>query len=286
MTAGGRRSGRAARRRASLRTRRPRAAVLGAWLGLAFILAGCAARAPHAPPAGPGGPLPSAAQIDDALAQRRAAVRSVRALARLRYSAPEESRSAKQLIIAERPDRLRFEILSPFGAVFVLTAADGALAAWTRSESTVYRGSASAENLQRYAQVDLPVATAVDLLLGTPPLQANADGVVSADDDGIELWQESGRGVRVGWFSPALEPLRYEQRDADGHVLLRATFGQYATVDGVRLPTQLGIEIPSAQRRVDIDLAEPEVNPVLSNALFALETPAGSKEVDLDRVAQ
>ena len=78
-------------------------------------------------------------------------------MARVSYSSPEESRKAKQLLIAARPDRLRFEILSPFGTVFVLTAADGALAAWAREESTVYRGSASAANLQRYAQVDLPV---------------------------------------------------------------------------------------------------------------------------------
>jgi hypothetical protein len=130
-------------------------------------------------------------------------VRGVRA--RLRYSAPEESRSAKQLVIAERPDRLRFEILSPFGAVFVLTAADGALAAWTRSESTVYRGSASAENLQRYAQVDLPVATAVDLLLGTPPLRERGRRV-SADEAASALAGIGAQRARL-LVQPGPEPL-------------------------------------------------------------------------------
>ena len=212
--------------------------------------------------------------------------RSVRAMARLSYTSPEESRKAKQLVIAERPDRLRFEIFSPFGAVFVLTASDGTLAAWARDESTVYRGSASPENLQRYAQVDLPVATAVDLLLGTPPLRTDPDSVVTDDDGAVELWQESGRAVQVAWLTRDLEPLRYEQRAADGRVLLRATFGQYATVDGMRVPTQLGIEMPSDQRRLDITFSETEVNPPLPDAVFALETPAGSKEVDLDQVAR
>src|SRR5262249_13156660 len=184
------------RRRAGVGARRDPVSALHRWSGarqacgvavaVLVLLGGCAARTAQAPSL-PSGPLPSAARVFAALEQRRASVRSIRAMARLHYASPEESRSAKQLVIAERPDRLRFEILSPFGAVFVLTAADGALAAWTRSESTVYRGTASAENLQRYAQVDLPVATAVDLLLGTPPLQANADGVVSADDDSIQL---------------------------------------------------------------------------------------------------
>lgn len=255
-------------------------------LATVMLLAGCAPRLAPRPAGAPLGTLPAAEQIFAALAQRRSAVRGVRAMARLSYTSPEESRRAKQLVIAQRPDRLRFEILSPFGAVFVLTAADGALAAWARDESTVYRGTASAQNLQRYAQVDLPVATAVDLLLGTPPLQADRDSVVSADDGAVELWQETGPTVRVAWFSPALEPLRYEQRDAEGRVLLRTTFGQYAAIDGIRLPTQVGIELPLAQRRIDIAFAEPEVNPVLADAVFALETPAGSKEVDLDRVAQ
>jgi outer membrane lipoprotein-sorting protein len=257
----------------------------GAAMALLALLAACATRV-SPPPSASGGPLPSAAQAFDALEQRRASLRSLRAMARLRYTSADESRTAKQLVLVERADRLRFEILSPFGAVFVLTAADGALAAWTRSESTVYRGTASAENLQRYAQIDLPVASAVDLLLGTPPLAADVSSVISADGAAVELWQDTGRDVRVAWFTPSLEPLRYEQRDAAGRVLLRATFAQYATIDGQRVPTQLTIEDPSGQRRVDIDLTETEVNPVLADGLFALETPAGSKQVDLDREPQ
>ena len=261
-----------------MRVRRPAVAVLAT----AMLLAGCTARSAPRPAAAPPGSLPDAQRILDSLAERRSAVRSVRAMARLSYSSPEESRKAKQLLIAARPDRLRFEIFSPFGTVFVLTAADGTLAAWARDQSTVYRGSASAENLRRYAQVDLPVPTAVDLLLGTPPLAAATDRVVSADDGAVELWQDGGRGVEVLWLSPTLEPLRYEQRAADGHVLLRATFGQYDAIDGVRIPTQLGIELPPAQRRLDIALSDTEVNPPLADAVFALETPPGSKEIDLD----
>jgi outer membrane lipoprotein-sorting protein len=254
-------------------------------LATVALLAGCASRSAPRPATAPVGTLPSAQHILDALTQRRQAVRSVRAMARLSYTSPEESRKARQLVVAERPDRLRFEIFSPFGAVFVLTASDGVLAAWARDEATVYRGSASPENLQRYAQVDLPVPTAVDLLLGTPPLQALPDSVVSADGGAVELWQDSGRLVQVVWFSPAeLEPLRYEQRASDGRVLLRATFGQYAAIDGVRVPTQLAIELPPEHRRLDFALTETEVNPVLADAIFALDTPAGSREVDLDQV--
>jgi outer membrane biogenesis lipoprotein LolB len=252
-------------------------------LATVVMLAGCTPRSPApSAPAGAATGLPTAQQIFAALAHRREAIRSLRALARLSYASPEESRKAKQLVVAERPDRLRFEILSPFGTVFVLTAADGSLAAWVRSESTVYRGTASPENLQRYVQVDLPVTTAVDILLATPPLHSDVESVVSNDGAAIELWQDGGDTVQVAWLTPTLEPLRYEQRADDGQVLLRATFGEYATIDGQRVPTQLGIELPPSQRRIEIALSETEVNPPLADAVFALETPAGSKVVDMD----
>ena len=38
-------------------------------------------------------------------------------------------------------------------------------------EATVYRGPATVGNVERYLNVELPVPTAVDLLLGTPPIE-------------------------------------------------------------------------------------------------------------------
>jgi hypothetical protein len=252
-------------------------------LATVVMLAGCTTLRHSAPAAAPAGPLPTAAEVLDSLAARRAAVHSLRAWAKLSYSSPEESRRARQLLVAERPDRLRLEILSPFGTVFALTTADGTLAAYATDERTLYRGAATAANLARYTDVALPIDTAVDLLLGTPPLSAG--GVVSAEDGAVKLWQDGGATAVAAWFTPELEPLRYERHDADGRVLLRTTFGAYTAVDGVRVPTQLGIELPPTQRRIDIALSEAEINPLLPNAVFALDTPAGSREVDLDRAA-
>ena len=250
------------------------------------LIAGCAARhvAGPSPPTPDLRPPPSTAELVSALAARRTAVRSVRAQARLAYTSPVESRRAKQILLAARPDRLRLEVLSPFGAVFVMTARDGMLAAWDRGEATVYRGEASADNLERYAHVDLPIATAVDFLLGTPPIDPTAESVIAKERGGIRLWQARDGRVRVTWFTSGLDPISFEEQDLGGHVLLRAAFNGYADVPGGRIPTQISLEQPALQRRIDIDLRDPEVNPVLADAAFALETPPGSKEVDLDQV--
>jgi outer membrane lipoprotein-sorting protein len=206
-----------------------------------------------------------------AVEARRGTIQSLRAVARVRYTSPSESRRAKQIIVAERPDRLRLEVLSPFGTVFVLSATDGTLAAYSRDESTVYRGSASPENLARYAGVDLPIAMAVDLLLGTPPVGGAEGGVVSRSERGVQLWQNTAQGAQVTWFTALFEPVRYEQRDAEGYVQLRATFDAFASVDGMRLPTLLDLELPPSRERIEIMLRDPEVNPVLARSVFALE---------------
>ncbi len=250
------------------------------------LIAGCAARQAAGPPSPTGEVrrLPSVDELTSAVGTRRAAVHSVRAQARLEYSSPVESRRAKQILLVARPDRLRLEVLSPFGAVFVMTARDGMLAAWDRGEATVYRGEASANNLGRYAHVDLPIETAVDFLLGTPPIDPHAEGVVAEEKGRIRLWQRHRNRVEVTWFTPDLDPLSFEEQDVGGHVLLRVGFAQYGDVPGGRLPTQITLEQPALQRRIDIELRDPEVNPVLADAAFALETPPGSKEIDLDQV--
>lgn len=249
------------------------------------VLSGCAASRPLGPTVPAGEPLPSAEALLGVLHSRREALRSLRTLARLEYFAGEETRRAKQVILASRPDRLRFEILSPFGAVFVLATSDGRLAAYARDEATVYRGSASPANLERYTTIELSIAAAVDLLLGTPPMSRAGPLVVSRDEGLIKLWQESpAGGARVTWFTPQrLDPALYEEQDQEGQVVLRARFEQFADVGSIRLPTRLWLEAPMAARRVSVELREPEVNLPLADPLFALDTIGGTKEIDLDQ---
>lgn len=258
---------------------------LAIWMVSVVVLGGCAVRQKPAPLPAPGlSEPPALAELLRAVETRRDRIQSLRAVARMRYSSPNETRKAKEIIVAERPDRLRLEVLSPFGTVFVLAARDGTLAAYSRDEATVYRGVASPENLARYAGVDLPIPMAIDLLLGTPPVDGAADGVVSRSDEGVELWQNRARGSQVTWFTTLLEPIRYEQRDEDGYVRLRASFEAYASVDGMRLPTSLDLELPPSRERIEITLRDPEVNPMLARSVFTLEAPPGSREIDLDRV--
>ncbi len=252
----------------------------------ALLVAGCAAKRPPAPHLAPA-VLPAAVDLEAALRARREALRSLRALARLRYQTPEDSSTSREAIVVARPDRLRVEVLSLFGAVFVLTADNGEIRAYARQEGTVYRGSASPENLWRYARIGLPVSDLVAMVLGSPPPRRAQSQQVGFDADTgwIRLQQQLDEGVQIVWFSDAALPVAAEQRRGDGQVQWRVRFSDYQVQDGVPVATHIGIEWPPGQRSMQIGLEQIDVNPALDNSVFALQAPPGSKVVDLDPVA-
>jgi hypothetical protein len=249
------------------------------------MVAGCAATRPAAPRPAPA-ILPSAAELHAALAARREAVHSLRALARVRYRGPDESSTSREAIIVARPGRLRVEVLSMFGSLYVLTADDGMMTAYARRENTVYQGHATPENLWRYARLGLPVNELVDIVLGTPPLRQQQRPEVSFDEhaQSVRLRQDNGTGTQLVWFSEAGLPVAAEEQGPDGEPEWRATFNDYQSHGAVPVATHIGLELPVCERSLDIALEDVDLNPTLDLSVFALQTPPGSQVVDLDRL--
>ncbi len=255
-------------------------------LSLLILTPGCAALRRPVRPAPPER-LPSAAELAAVLAQRREALRSLRALAHIRYRDPEESNRSREALVVARPDHLRVEVLSLFGSMFVLTASDGALAAYAPQEHTLYRGRASPENLWRYVRLMLPVDDLVDIVLGTPPARAGGEAQVTFDaqSGAVVLRQVWRDGAQMVWFSPADLPVAAEEQTANGRAQWRASFGAYEDHSGLRLATHVALELPEWQRSLEISLEDIDVNPTLDPSIFALQMPPGTKVVDLDSVA-
>jgi len=244
-------------------------------------LSGCTATrpvTPHAPPA----LLPSAAELEATLAARREAVHSLRALARLRYRDTEQSLSSREALVVARPDRVRVEVLSVFGSVFLLVTDSGQMTAYARDENTVYRGQASPQNLQRYVRLGLPVDELVDIVLGTPPPR-DGRAQVSFDDaaGAIRLRRSLDQGAQTVWFSETSLPVASEEVGADGAAHWRATFAQYEDHAGVAIATHIGLDLPSWSQSMEIALQDVEVNPTLDGSAFSFQAPSGSKVVNL-----
>ena len=248
-----------------------------------LLCAGCAATRPLASHPAPSS-LPSAAELQAALAARRAALHSLRGIAHLRYRSPEESSSSREAIIVARPDRLRVEVLSMFGSLFVLTAEHGTMMAYARQEDTVYQGQASSENLWRYARLALPVSDIVDIVLGTPPLRQVRRARVSFDDRSgwVRLDQESDDAAQIVWFNELQMPTAAEERGSDGRPCWRARFDDYESNAGLSVATRIRLESPAVSRTMEIALGDVDVNPPLERSAFTFPIPPGSKVVDLD----
>ena len=261
---------------------RPAAALL---VTLSCLVAGCAATRPVKPRAAPG-VLPSVAELEAALAARHDAVRSLRALARLRYRDAEQSVTSREAIVVARPDRVRVEVLSVFGSVFLLVADDGQMTAYARDENTVYRGPTSPQNLQRYVRLGLPVDELVDIVLATPPPR-DGRAQVSFDEaaGAIRLRRSLDQGARTVWFSDASLPVATEEVGADGTTHWRATFGAYEDHGGVPIATRIGLDLPAWSQSMEIALQDVEVNPTLDHSIFAFQAPSGSKVVELRSLA-
>jgi outer membrane lipoprotein-sorting protein len=263
--------------------RRPVLGADGLAAAVSLLSAGCAARRPLVTPAAPA-VLPSAADLEAALRARRDAVSGVRALARLRYDSPEESNTSRQAIIVSRPDRLRIEVLSLFGAVFVLTVDDGALTAYAPRERTVYYGPASPENLWRYARLGIPVSDLVDIVLATPPPGQARRTTVEFDPVAgqVRLRRQAGDGSQSVWFSDTAVPVAAERRGPDGQVEWHAAFDDHELRGGLPIATRIRLELPAWRRSMEMALEEIDVNPALEHSVFAFQPPPGSTVVSLD----
>ena len=231
--------------------------------------------------------LPSAEHLARLLRDRRAAVQSLRALAHLHYRDPHESSSSREALIVDRPDRVRVEVLSVFGSLFVLTAENGAIAAYARQEDTVYRGRASSENLSRYARLWMPIPDLVDLVLGTPPMRPSAQERVTFDSQmgAVRWWRALDRGAQVVWFSDKALPVAAEELGSDGSARWQATYAAYEQHEEVPIATQIRFELPTQERVLDLTLDDVDINPALDESVFDLQVPPGSKVINIDTVA-
>jgi hypothetical protein len=254
-------------------------------LALAALLALTSCTAVREPGPRWRGGLPDAAELVRSLEARRSALRSLRSVCRVTITGPEGTQSSRQVLLVQRPDSLRAEAFSLLGTGFVLAAAGGRLAVYVRGENRVYRGAASRENLAHYAHLDLTVADAVDLLLGGPPYRGAERLSVSWDPEarGPRLVAEDGDGALGIAFAGDLRiPVRVERYGRSGELEWRAAFSEHLRVRDLWVPSRIAIEIPRRREAVAVKFEGIEANPELAPALFALQNPPGSEEVELD----
>jgi outer membrane lipoprotein-sorting protein len=230
--------------------------------------------------------VPTADRLLSALADRRAAVRSLRGFAQIAYESGGENLGARHAVLVRRPDHFRLEVLSPFGALAVIASDAHELVVYARREAKIYRGPASAGSVAAYTQVPIDVADVTSVLLGTPPERTPAGPVTVSPDataGAFVLTIPVALGRELVWFEPeSLVPVASETPLVDGG-RLRVTFGDYRDIGSLRFPHAIDMRAEPGDRVVQVRYASPSLNTDITDTLFSFPPREGLQELVIDQ---
>jgi hypothetical protein len=261
-----------------VKRRRARARILPLVLLLAAVPLAC--RTPGPAPAA----LPPPLARDDgrpaammAALEAIAATRtSLRANARVSIEGQGGASFARQLVLVERPARLRLEVLGVLGQRVAVLASDGARYDLYRAEKPeLESGEVHPGILYEVAGLAITPEEVVQLALGAPIPTSPAPRVADASElpDGgvrVELAYKAGELQRTLEFDRGLALVRYAVRDPEGQIILDARYADFRPVEHGRFAFHIEVSLPVAQSRANIQFQSVELNPTLPDDLFRL----------------
>lgn len=224
-----------------------------------------------------------AAQLRDAIAQRREKFQSLRALANVDYSGPDGKNGFQEAVLVQRPDRLRLETLSMLGAILVVTVNNKEIVGYHPREGVYVRGQASRANLQKYTQIPLELDEITALLLGLPPVDAKAPSELN--ENSLTFASNTGKDV-VSFESKEAVPTKWQRMDSSGRVELSASFTDYIQTAAGLFPSQILMESPQQKKRLQIRYQEPELNASIPNEVFSQPKPVNVKEYPIEALGK
>jgi hypothetical protein len=239
-----------------------------------FWATACASPIPLQP-LSPGDPRPR--QLLDDWVERASQRQRLRGLARLAVDRNDGSVQlrGKQLVVLERPSRLRVEILGFLNQPLAVITTDGdGFEVYRAGDQSYEAGEVDDRLLWNEAGIDLSPEEAVAVLLGVPisePLPAPANAV--RDGDGriqIDLADARGNVVQRVTFDSAGRLRAFELLDDSGALLWAAQFDGYRDVGGSPFAHSIGLDVRSGKTRAEISFRKVELNPDLPPGLFRL----------------
>jgi outer membrane biogenesis lipoprotein LolB len=211
-------------------------------------------------------------QIAALLVELRAqgdARRTLRAVGKVEIDSPNGAGKLREVILVERPARLRLETLNVLGQTMALLVTDGESYAYFDGER-LDRGAASPSVLVERLGVDLAPPEAVRALL-VAPLQPGGELREVRGRDREREVRLDGERVILG---PDGELRLYEALGPGGDVRWFARYDDWQDVPGGRYPSRLELHFPSTQLRASFQLSRVELNASLDSSLFRVPAKA------------
>ncbi len=232
----------------------------------ALFLAAC--RTAPTPPPWAAVPLaePGVQQRLSALRALAASRHALRANARVSQSGAAGAGLSHQLVLLERPSRLRVEVIGPLGQRALALACDGETLDLYRAETgRIESQPVDAALLWRVARIPLAPSEAVGVLLGAPDLALEPTRAEQSPDGALRfVWPDRSAVIDGAGQLVELEL---------GRAGAAAVVARYSDVRGAgaaAFPWRTELEFPAQRAGAVVELRELELNPTLDPAWFRL----------------
>lgn len=240
----------------------------------AVLAAACAAPSgPRALPMPPGDARPAA--LLGGLAHLAAARRALRGVAQLALDGPAGSGRAKQVLVVERPARLRVDVLGLLDQTLAVLTTDGERFRLLRvPERSTDSGLVYPDLLRDVTGLAVTPEQAVALLLGAPlpPPGARVESAAQLPEGGVRVeLRVPGAPERERLEFDADARLRgWARLDRGGEVLSEARFDDYQALGDDAFAREIGLFDRSSGARARLRFAQVELNPALPPGVFDL----------------
>lgn len=235
--------------------------------GLSLSSASCTRLArPYAPP--------TAEAVLAALNARARAIRTLRAEGKALYRGKPRRVAVTVRLMAARPAKLRFDLVSPFESpLATLVTRGGKFTLIDTQRNQHYHGPASPCNLARLMRVALPPEHILSLMTGGTPLIGHSRRRLRWDarTGTEELHLEGDRLsqlIRLDGRHRRWDLISSEVRDERGRVLFRVSSSAYRSIGGHALPEQVLLEQPRENTAIALKFKAEAINIVLPQAAF------------------
>ncbi len=281
------------------------------WLvgvAVATYCSGCCALAGCAPPS----QFPTAEVAIASLRQEHGCSRGIRGEAKLDYFDDQGRIRVNTLFLAQHPDNVRMDLISPFGGTLATLTADGkTFTLLDTREKAFFVGPAHQCNVERFLRVPVPPAALVQLMAGEAPIVVHEPGqariewrggryVIDIDSrhdvhEAIELvprdedWEKPFteqrlRVVAVTVEQQGVELYRAELKDHRPATTAAPREDPLGIDDPVppsgpechaEIPRYVRFVVPLSERDVVFEHQQVEHNPPLIEGVFTQQPPGG-----------
>lgn len=241
---------------------------------LLLLICGCARPLP------PEVSLPerSAVQLRAQLEAITRRYQSLQSSAKIEVVTAKETFAANQVLIVEKPARLRSEILfGPFATpVLSLSINEDKLSVYQPLKGTFAQGSASVANMARFTRMPLRAEDLVGIILMAPPLFSFEKASVSRVAAGDRLDLVAAGGVEQHFtFDTAGNLLQASYLLAE-RLQLQADYSGFDPQQE-NFPRRLQVSMPERQVVATMTFSDSVVNVPIPAKNFILKIPAGMK---------